>query len=232
MRAMKNNGILAITVVLIFFEVTGIIAMAASDKGQPEESPGGRKMSGGMMGGGMMDREGMKEMMQRMMPDMLPPGTKPEALPEPDSPGAKLLVRYCSQCHNLPSPAMHSATEWPDITKRMFSRMSMMSGMMGMMNVENPAPEARQTIVAYLQAHSMRTISPEALPAPESLGAALFRDACSQCHSLPDPQLHTAGEWPKVVERMRGNMETMKKKVISEQERKSIEDYLMSHARK
>jgi cytochrome c5 len=229
---MKKNRILAIAVVLIVFGVTSVIVRVASVEGQAGESSGGKKTSGGMMGGGMMDREGMKEMMQRMMPDMLPPGIKPEFLPEPDSRGAKLISRYCTQCHNLPSPAMHSAVEWPVITNRMFSRMSMMSGMMGMMNVENPSSEERQTIVVYLQAHSMRTISPGALPAPNSRGAVLFRNACSQCHSLPDPQLHTAFEWPKVVERMRGNMKSMKKKVISEQDRKTIEEYLMSHARK
>ncbi len=229
---MKNIRILVIAVALIVFGVTGVIVRVASVEGQTGESSSGRKPSGGMMGGGMMDREGMKEMMQRMMPDMLPPGIKPEALPEPDSRGAKLLSRYCTQCHNLPSPAMHSAVEWPVITDRMFSRMSMMSGMMGMMNVENPSSEEQQIIVAYLRVHSMRTILPGALPAPESRGAVLFRDECSQCHALPDPQLHTAVEWPKVLERMRRNMESMKKKVISEQDRRMIEEYLKSHARK
>ncbi len=229
---MKNIRVLIIVVVLTVFGATGIVVRIASVEGQTGESSSGRKMNGGMMSGGMMDREGMKAMMQRMMPDMLPPGIKPESLPEPNSRGAKLLSRYCSQCHNLPSPTMHSATKWPVITNRMFSRMSMMSGMMGMMSVENPSSEERQAIVAYLQAHSMRTIAPDELPAPESKGAILFRDACSQCHSLPDPQLHTAAEWPKVLERMRGNMETMKRKVFSEQDRKTIEEYLMNHARK
>lgn len=227
---MRNNRLLITAILLIIVGLTGVSFGIRHWPGRI--NPMMNMMSGGMMGGGMMDREGMKEMMQRMMPDMLPPGVKPEALPDPGSRGAKLLARYCNQCHNLPSPAMHSAAEWPVITSRMFSRMSMMSGMMGMMNVENPSPEERQTIVAYLQVHSMKTISPSTLPAPESKGAALFRDACSQCHSLPDPQLHTAVEWPKVVERMRGNMVTMKKRVITEQDGKTIEEYLMSHARK
>jgi hypothetical protein len=30
--------------------------------------------------------------------------------------------------------------------------------------------------------------------------------ACTQCHALPDPQRHTASEWPVVVQRMRGYM--------------------------
>jgi cytochrome c5 len=183
------------------------------------------------MGGGMMDREGMKGMMQRMMPDMLPPGIKPEDLPAPDSSGARLLVHYCTQCHNLPSPAMHTAEQWPEITARMFHRMSMMSGMMNMMmNVGSPSYEEQQTIVAYLEVHALKSISPDALPSPGSKGAVLFRETCSQCHPLPDPKLHTAGEWPKIVERMKDNMRTMGRKVITETEKEEIVSYLEQSA--
>jgi hypothetical protein len=69
-----------------------MISKAASGDLQTGASPPGMPMGRGMMGGGMMDREGMRGMMQRMMPDMLPPGIKPEDLPSPDSPGAKLRV--------------------------------------------------------------------------------------------------------------------------------------------
>jgi mono/diheme cytochrome c family protein len=182
---------------------------------------------------GMMDREGMKKMMQGMMPDMLPPGIKPEDLPSPDSPGAKLLVRYCSQCHNLPSPAMHTAEQWPAITDRMFSRMSMMSGMKGMMmSVDAPFPEERQMIVAYLRANALKSISPDVLPSPGSTGSLLFKDRCSQCHPLPDPKLHPARDWPAIVERMKSNMHTMNKKVITESEKKEIIDYLARSAQR
>ena len=70
----------------------------------------------GMMGGhgGMMDREGMREMMQNMMGDMLPP-MNPDQLPDPDSKGARLLQQFCTQCHNLPGPGMHTAAEWPAV---------------------------------------------------------------------------------------------------------------------
>jgi cytochrome c5 len=177
----------------------------------------------------MMNRDQMKDMMQRMMPGMLPPAIKPEDLPDPNSLGAKLLVRYCTQCHGLPSPKMHSAEDWPLATNRMFARMSMMSGMM---DIENPSLEERQAIVAYLKANVLKSISPSGLPAPESKGALLFKDTCSQCHSIPDPKLHTAQEWPKVVERMTSNMQAMGRRVITEDEKKEILSYLTAYSRK
>lgn len=187
-------------------------------------------MEGGtMFGPGMMNRGHMRDMMQRMMPGMLPPGVKPGNLPDPNSLGARLLVSYCTQCHNLPSPAIHTAEEWPQVASRMFTRMSMMSGMMG---IENPSQEEQRGILAYLKAHSMKSITSSALPSPESPGARLFESTCSQCHALPDPNLHTADEWPEVVERMRANMQSMNRRVITENEKKEIVGYLMNYAKK
>ena len=54
---------------------------------------------------------------------ILPPGFEPKMLPEPDSQGAKLTLRYCVQCHNLANPAMHEARRWPGIVERMVLRM-------------------------------------------------------------------------------------------------------------
>ncbi len=223
---MKNIRLPIIAIALIVFGITGIIAMHRPGSGQ-------LGISGGMMtSGGMMDREGMKEMMQRMMPDMLPLGTTPEDLSSPDSLGAKLLVRYCTQCHDLPSPAMHTAEQWLAVTSRMFSRMSMMSGMMGMMNVELPSSEEQQTIVSYLKTNAMKSLSPDELPAPGSQGAVLYKELCSQCHPLPDPKLHTADEWPKIVDRMQSNMRSMGKKVITGNEKTEVVGYLTRHGRR
>jgi mono/diheme cytochrome c family protein len=188
-----------------------------------------------MMGYGMMEPNPMREMMHQMMPDLVPPGTSPENLPDSDSRGARLLVQYCAQCHNLPNPSMHSAGEWPEVVDRMIHRMSRMSGTSGMgmmMNIEIPSTEEQQTIVAYLKAHSLKTIAPRTLPSPESQGAILFKERCSQCHSLPDPTLHTGAEWPGTVEKMRAYMQAMDKKVITKDEEKEIVGYLQNHARK
>jgi cytochrome c2 len=115
--------------------------------------------------------------------------------------------------------------------------MSMMSGMrgMGMMRmkwIKNPSSEEQKTIIMYLKKHSLKSISPDALPSPESQGALLFRNICSQCHPLPDPKLHTSDEWPMIIERMRGHMNSIGKGEITDQENKEIISYLENHARK
>ncbi len=228
---MKNNQLPIIAVILIALGLIGIFTTTwFGNYREPRrmfQMPG--MMMDGMMGRGMMDRNQMREMMQRMMPGMLPPGIKPEDLPDPDSRGAKLFTHYCNQCHNLPSPKMHTAEEWPSVTGRMFTRMSMMSGMMG---IENPSSEEQLLILSYLKAHSLKSVSPGMLPSPDSKGAILFKETCSQCHALPDPSLHTAQEWSAVVERMRGNMQAMGRRVITDQERTEIVAYLSNNARK
>ncbi len=40
-------------------------------------------------------------------------------LPEPNSEGARLVDRYCSQCHGIPSPASHDASDWVPVFRRM-----------------------------------------------------------------------------------------------------------------
>jgi hypothetical protein len=40
------------------------------------------------------------------------------------------------------------------------------------------------------------------LPEPNSYGAALLQVYCQQCHWLPSPQMHSAGEWPVLLRRM------------------------------
>lgn len=172
----------------------------------------------------------MQQMMRSMMSGVVPPGVKPGDLPDPRGEGAKLTARYCMQCHNLPSPGMHSAAEWPGVTGRMFQRMSMcsrmsgmgmmgnmgrmgMSGMMGMMNINAPSAEEQRIIVAYLKAHALKPIQADMLPSPRSKGAILFAATCSQCHALPNPRQHAAQEWPQVVARMRKNMDEMGKPI-------------------
>lgn len=228
---MKSDRLLIIAVILIVAGLFGIVTVTLLSRYQKPVSPmtSMRDMMGGrMMGRGMMDPDHMKEMMQRMMPGMLPPGIAPELLPEPESRGARLLVRYCAQCHDLLSPAMHSAEEWPGVASRMFMRTSMMDGMMG---VENPARNEQRAIVAYLQKHSLKPILPKNIPAPESQGAATFTEFCSQCHSLPDPKLHRGKEWPAIVDRMQSHMRSMGKKVITEREKKYIMSYLTRQGR-
>jgi cytochrome c5 len=79
---------------------------------------------------------------------------------------------------------------------------------------------------------------PAMLPEPASRGAALTVRYCVQCHNLPNPAMHQAGKWPKVVERMvarmrgRGNMGRLMHEMMggvrapSKDEDRALLDYL------
>lgn len=172
---------------------------------------------------------GMREMMQRMMGDVLPPGLDPRLLPEPRSEGAQLLVRYCTQCHNLPGPGMHTAGEWPAVVARMNGRMQMMSG--GMMGVRAPSAAELDTLTVYLQEHAQKPMDITQYPDLSAPAGKAFHSVCAQCHALPDPKQHTAIEWPGVVVRMKKNMSIMKKDVPDETTTREITGFLQRHAR-
>lgn len=206
--------------------IAGFAILTASCSGPKEES----RMSGMMR---MNMNGGMKKMMREMMGGTLPPGVAAKDFPEPESDGARLVLRFCAQCHDLPSPTMHTAGEWVVISERMFKRMSVMSGMGGMgkmMDVDAPSEAERNVILAYLKSHSLKPYGSLSIPEPDTVGAALFSRTCTQCHALPDIALHKAGEWKDVVERMRGNMKAMGKEGITDKEAAEISGYLSRHA--
>ena len=184
-------------------------------------------------GGMMMNRQGMKDIMQGMMGDVLPPGVDPALLPESQSQGALLLARYCSQCHNLPGPGTHTAEEWPAVVERMNLRMQMMSGpdMMGMM-IDSPDESELQVILRYLQEHAQKPIDKAQYDDLDTSAGRAFQSTCSLCHALPDPQQHTAEEWPAVVVRMRQNMVTQGKTVPNEATIGEIVGFLQRHAKR
>ena len=175
---------------------------------------------------------------------ILPPGYEASMLPEPESRGARLAVRYCVQCHNLANPAMHEARKWPPIVGRMVLRMEgrgnmgrLMAEMMA--GVEAPAPEETQVLTAYLRKHAQRALDPKRYPEVFQPAGEAFRLACNQCHTLPDPRRYRAREWPAVVARMQKNMEWMNRVVgsnpVAGELQLRIEDinaFLARHARK
>lgn len=132
-----------------------------------------------------------------------PPGMQPGDLPDSGSAGAKLLAQYCTACHALPSPAAHSATDWPSVMRRMWLRMERLDPGFG---VPVPGAAERLAILRYVLAHALR-VSPGDLP--PGRGRDLFVTACGRCHELPDPRQHSAEDWPAVVTRMRDHMEVM-----------------------
>ena len=232
---MKTKVVLWLGFVLTAIGLAGLFAATAQQRTNDQPAGGEGQNS-------------MQQMMRTMMSGVVPTGIKPSNLPAPGSEGAKLVARYCVQCHNLPSPLMHSAAEWPGIAERMFQRMTMYSrmsgmgmkgmmggasgnGMMGMMNIKAPSAKEEKIIISYLKGHSLKSIQPGALPSPRSKGAILFAATCAQCHALPDPRLHTAQQWSQVVARMRKNMVTMGKTVPDAATLRTITEFLQDSAR-
>jgi len=153
-----------------------------------------------------------------MLERILPPTFEPRQLPERDSQGAKLTVRYCVQCHNLPNPAMHHAAKWPTIVDRMVVRMRGRGNMGKLMyemmeGVQAPSVEEVSTLLAYLQKHGQTPLDPVKYPEINQPEGQSFKLACRQCHVLPDPKRHKAKEWPSVVARMERNMQWMNRVV-------------------
>jgi cytochrome c5 len=210
-------------------------------------------LTGGSAAGTITDYErSVEEARQRwaesphgqMLERILPPTFAPAQLPQPDSRGAALVVQYCVQCHNLPSPAMHNAAKWPGIVDRMVVRMrgrgnmgELMKDMMA--GVQAPTDEETRILVAYLRQNSQRALDPRKYPDVDTPAAQSFRLACQQCHVLPDPQRHTAQQWPAIVERMERNMLWMNRVVGSQRNpfepqlrTDEIIRFLQRHARK
>ena len=180
---------------------------------------------------GMMGPGGMHGMMGGSSGQM-PPGIDPAALPVPDSRGARLLVRYCSQCHGVPAPSMHTAQDWPAVVERMNGRMQRMAerGMM-MRRMAAPTHGELDEIVAYLQGHARQPLDRSRYGDLDSEAGRAFQQVCAQCHGLPDPGQHSAGEWPAVVARMKQNMITMGRQVPDEDTLAQIVAFLQNHAR-
>ncbi len=46
-----------------------------------------------------------------------------QTIPEPESPGAKLYQKRCTQCHGLPGPTRHTPEQWDHLLVLMESFM-------------------------------------------------------------------------------------------------------------
>jgi hypothetical protein len=179
-----------------------------------------------------------------MLERILPPTFDAARLPEPKSAGARLVIAYCVQCHNVPNPAMHHAAKWPGIVERMVLRMegkgnmgTLMAEMMA--GVKAPGAEETKSIVAYLRRHAQTPLDPARYPDVNRPSGEAFRVACNQCHVLPDPQRYTAAQWPRVVARMQENMEWMNRvvgsKPVPDEPQLRVEEinaFLAKHARR
>ncbi len=77
----------------------------------------------------------------------------PITLPDPYSMGAGAFMSYCSQCHQPPPPALHTASEWRGITQRMRGIIRVQSQQQ-VMGIRMPSPEEFDLIAAYLETNS------------------------------------------------------------------------------
>lgn len=88
------------------------------------------------------------------------------------------------------------------------------------------------------------TFEARQLPEPASRGAKLTQRYCVQCHNLPNPAMHNAAKWPRIVERMvkrmqgRGNMGELMADMMagvhapSPQETRTLVAYLRMYSQK
>lgn len=73
-------------------------------------------------------------------------------LPDNQSLGAELLMKYCSQCHVAPHPGLYTRAEWQRITRTMHDVIQSQSRT-ELMGVRMPAPDEFDLIVSYLESH-------------------------------------------------------------------------------
>lgn len=64
-----------------------------------------------------------------------------------DAPGYTAFERICSQCHELPDPAIHTKSEWPQVVRKMEENI-------GETGVAAPTAKEKKLILEFLRRHS------------------------------------------------------------------------------
>jgi hypothetical protein len=88
----------------------------------------------------------------------------------------------------------------------------------------------RKEVVVILISVFLIACAGQTIPEPESPGARLFKDRCTQCHGLPGTKRHTPDQWDHLLVMMDGFMQE-KGINFPAQERKLVRDYLRRNAR-
>ncbi|HXV85642.1 MAG TPA: hypothetical protein VD793_03030, partial [Gemmatimonadales bacterium] len=140
--------------------------------------------------------------------------------PQPGGPGAGLVVQYCSACHALPTPALHSATDWPSVLRRMWLRMERVDTTF---HVAVPTPAERVVLLQYMLDNAIKVSS---APLPQGAGRDVFTATCATCHELSDPRQHSAADWVAVVRRMGQHMQDILNRPLAQGDLQSIVLYL------
>lgn len=165
--------------------------------------------------GGSMAAEWGKDVRRIVIPFGLTAGQ----LPDSQSRGAVLLASYCSQCHNIPNPKMHSAGDWPMVFEKMMGHALLMAG--AAPDVRTPADTEKKEIVSYLERNGFRELpaSSPLLGDPRAFNLVWF---CSVCHAVPDPDQFPAEEWGSIVDRMNGHRKKQGREEMGHADRKAV----------
>lgn len=163
-------------------------------------------------------------------PVLIPKGMNPNELPDAESRGARMLALYCAQCHDLPTPAMHTANEWQEVVNRM--KKIMLSRRGGMLSRLITPPEKDWEILNnYLATHAQIPLDANNTSDLNTASGKAFQETCSQCHGAPSPGSHTSNEWPRVVLRMKSHIIRAGKKLPSQNSLMQIIEYLQAHGK-
>ncbi len=162
---------------------------------------------------------------------VIPKGLNPNDLPDAGSRGAVMLEIYCTQCHELPTPLMHNKAEWIAVVDRMFERMQSRKG--GMLSrLAMPSEKDWQVLRAYLAQNAQKSLARGKYSDLGTPSGQAFQQTCSQCHAAPDPASHKANEWPRVVVRMKANMQAARIAPPDDNTQQQIIQFLQRHAAK
>ena len=161
---------------------------------------------------------------------VIPKGLNPDALPSPDSRGAAMLTLYCVQCHDLPTPAMHTAEEWEVVVNRMEKEMQRRRGGV-LIRVMMPPEKDWQILRSYLTDNAQQPLDESQYPDLATPAGQAFQTTCSQCHAAPDPAQHGPNEWARIVLRMKNNISAAGMEMPDEQTVELITGFLKAHSK-
>ena len=88
----------------------------------------------------------------------------------------------------------------------------------------------KELAIVLIALFMMACAGAQTIPEPESPGARLFKQRCTQCHGLPGPKRHTAEQWGGLLVMMEGFMRERDIEFPA-QEKKLIQEYLFRNAR-
>ncbi|MEN8145693.1 MAG: hypothetical protein ABFS14_12170 [Gemmatimonadota bacterium] len=151
----------------------------------------------------------------------LPPeGLTQSDLPDPNGAGAAALQAYCTECHALPAPSAHSATDWPAVLRRMWLRMGPGEAAFA---VPEPSEAERFVMIRYVMDNALEVSE---MTLPDLAGRESFESTCSRCHELPDPRQHSPEDWAAVIRRMADHTQEILGEPLSRDQYEEITGYL------